>query len=118
MVDDTFKDAVLDVLEPNEAPDVGLDVAPSVETEMVACPACACGDCEAWEPELGSKVAKCPECQAEFPVRAMESASRAAIINIVERRLKLRRQMHAQTGTSSAARQDATKAEVLNLLAA
>lgn len=119
MVDDTFKDAVLDVLEPNEAPVVDLDVAPSAETELVQCVACGCGDCEAWEPEPGMKVAACPQCGADFPVTVVESASKRAIENIFEKRLRLRRQVQApQAQTQSAERQDSAKAEVLHLLAA
>lgn len=117
MVDDTFKNAVLDVLPSNEAPDVGLDVAPSADTEMVPCVACGCGDCEAWEPEPGMKVAKCPVCQAEFPVTVVESASKRSILNIFEKRLRLRRQVHAPAAKAdSVQRQDAAKDEVSRLL--
>lgn len=117
---DVYKDAALAVLEPAEEVQIGLEAPPAIEAAFVICPACGCDQCETLaEPEqelsqVGETyVVNCPECSAQFVPPVTESTTKRAIIGIYERRLRLRRAMHASPETK---RQNAAKSEVFRML--
>jgi hypothetical protein len=110
-VHEAIKESVMALFAPVEEPvELALPVAPDASIEIIICPHCEEKNCEVWD-STEARMANCPDCGAEFTPPVLESASKSAIIGIVERRLRHRNRVV----NSEITRSDSVKGELVRL---
>lgn len=103
-----IKEAVMVLFKPTaEVAEPDLPVPPDATIEIIICPHCEESNVEVWS-TTEARLAACPDCGAEFTPPVTESMARSVIVEINERRHRLRR----RAVNSDIIKSDAVKAEV------